>query len=188
MAEPSFPVDDVRSRRHAELLADIAASAIPHRGHLTDLLEFAEMRALQRPSVLRRVAADLGAAVPPDTTRLVAAGWPAAVLATAISLHTGLPLTVVTPDDASATGAPSAAAVALVVPSTAADAEVQAHVEALARAGARVNAVLSVLADGPGSTGAPSGTPVSAGADASARPRPVRVSVLGLEELHSARP
>lgn len=136
-------------RRRAELLADIAASAIPHSGPLRDVSEFREIAALCRPSILRRAAADLAAEVPREAVRLVAAGWQAVVLATALSLHTGLPLCVATGPDAATThddaGLSPGRPVALVVVSAADDAEVTAWVAGLEAQGTTVTAVLSLM-------------------------------------------
>nr|BFE38863.1 hypothetical protein GCM10010200_111140 [Actinomadura rugatobispora] len=148
-------------RRRAELVADIAAIAIPHSGPLRDRSEFRESAALNRPSILRRVAADLAPRVPREAERLVAAGWGAAVLATALSLHTGLPLSVAADPEPGA--APPVLAdgdldagrpVALVVASTTGDAEVAARVARLEEQRAHVVAVLSLLApERPGASG-----------------------------------
>ncbi|MGI5204766.1 hypothetical protein ACQEU6_24700 [Spirillospora sp. CA-108201] len=176
-------------RRRAELLADIVAIAVPYRGPLRDVSEFRESAALNRPSILRRVAADLAAQVPREASRLVAAGWGAAVLATALSLHTGLPLNITTrpasagpePDgegEADGNSPPQGdeflapgQSVALVVTSTASDTQIQAWVTALAEKGVHVVSVLALLAPfGRGRT-------VSGGTDAP------RTALLTEEEL-----
>ncbi|MFF5264411.1 hypothetical protein ACFY4C_36270 [Actinomadura viridis] len=169
-------------RRRAELLADIAASAIPYSGPLRDVSEFREYAALNRPSILRRVAADLAAEVPRDAGGLVAAGWRAAVLATALSLHTGLPLSIATGPEAGPAGGAAVGgdglapgrSVVLVTTSTAGDAEVGAWITGLAELGIRVVGVLSLLA--PAARGRAAG-------DGGTGSSPPRTALLTEEEL-----
>lgn len=139
------------TRRRAELLADIAASAIPHHGRLRGIPEFREADALSRPSILRRAAAALAAEVPREADRLVAVGRQAVVLTTALSLHTGLPLSLLSGPDGAGTqddgreGVGPGQNVVLVAASAADDTQIADCVTALERSDVRVLTTVSLL-------------------------------------------
>lgn len=177
MTETSSNVVVAAPRARAELLADIAASAIPHPGRLRGPSEFRERTALSRPSILRRAAAGLAVEVPGEADRLVAVDWQAAVLTTALSLHTGVPLSVISEQPVAASagleGVSAGENVVLVVASTADDGDIGNWVATLEDADVRVLTVLSLLAIAPPRDAAP-GTAV---------PRVPRVALLTEEEL-----
>jgi len=51
-----------------------------------------------RPSILRRLAAGMARSIGPETDRIMARTGPDAQLATAVSVHTGVALAVISPD------------------------------------------------------------------------------------------
>jgi hypothetical protein len=146
------------ARQHrAELIADIAASAIRYRGQLRDLADFHELDALCRPSILRRVTAELAAAIPRGTDRILGIGWPASILATALSLHAGIPLAILPTEALSAPERPiwqdgitSGEVVALVAESSVSADAIEAVRATLADRRFRPSVMLSVLPVAPG--------------------------------------
>lgn len=150
------------ARRTSELRADILAAATT--SGRTDLDPYAY---LTQPTVLRRLAADLAAALPTGCDRLitqVSAGLP---LAAAVSLHTGLPFAAFDTDTAHLHGevhqGESVAVIHPGAPDTPAARTVAA--DATAR-GARVSTVLTVLAEDIPGPADPAGPPVQALFDA----------------------
>lgn len=151
------------ARRHSELHADILAAASGRTG--LDAYAY-----LTQPTILRRLAADLAAALPAGCDRLITQAPAGLPLAAAVSLHTGLPFAALDTDTAHLHGeVHQGESVAVLHPDTPAARTVAAA--ATAR-GARVSTVLTVLADDTPEPTAPAGPPVQALFDAGPRHHP----------------
>ena len=134
---PPNIIQDPAERRE-DLAADIRALTPP------DAAAPDASAALNRPSVLRRIAAELAPRVPAGTDRLVARSGRDTALATAISLHTGIPFALV--------DLPSGVVIGELHPSDRSvllgyrpDSDENLALEVLAAAGVRPKLVLSVL-------------------------------------------
>ncbi|WP_019548732.1 hypothetical protein [Streptomyces sulphureus] len=150
-------------RRHGELHADILAAAVS--ADTAGQQSLVDPYAYQtQPTILRRLAADLAAAVPTGCDRLITEAPVGLALTAAVSLHTGLPFAAIHrpgTDTPLLHGEIHRAENLAVIHPGAPDCEAARHVAVAATAhGARVVSAHTVLADG-----APNGDSTNASAD-----------------------
>ena len=122
-----------------------------------------------RPSILRRLAAGIATSIGPETDRIMARTGPDAQLATAVSVHTGVALAVITADGSVSGEIPGERIVTVSL--FAADADAQSLAAPIAERGATVLSHLHAI-DLPGDHATPTSAVTVPGLSSETREEP----------------